>query len=283
MQVKTIEVRMLKHYNSSVKPTQLPTIPVSEIYKALIHTTAGKSLRANIRYNPFRHETEAKKHWREMLGPSAITYSHMKHVYKLTKKALQNELKISPKKFSRVEQESVLLAALCHDFGEAILDEKSVGDIPAPKKKAQHDIIEQHVFKQVLSSLKLNPKLKAKMWKSYYEVCHNKNSPLYKFFHIVEHIDYMDTGLRVYKNLVGGKNALKRGHHLIGQILTFSVPILVESESYHSAHQFTRINKVQIHEMFKHCVVEYRKAERLNQVILGIDDAYATWQKYLKS
>jgi len=67
-----------------------------------------------------------------------------------------------------MEQETLLLAALCHDFGEAILDDKSVGDVPAPKKKAQDEKIEQRVFRQVLKSLKLNPKLKVKMWKSYY-------------------------------------------------------------------------------------------------------------------
>lgn len=220
-----------------------------------------------------------------MLGPSSITYSHMKHVYNLTKRALLHEQKVSHKLFSRAEQETLLLASLCHDFGEAILDKNSVGDIPAPKKIAQDEKIEQRVFKQVLKSLELNPKLKAKMWKSYYEVCHNKNSRLYKFFHLIEHIDYMDTGLKVFKNLSTGKSRLKRGKHLIGQILTFSIPLLVDSEknNHHSTRHFVRSKKAKIHEMFKYCIVEYRRAERLNRVILGIDVALVTWQEYLKT
>lgn len=264
---------------------QLPTIPVSEIYKALIHTPAGKSLRASIRYEPFRHRSEDAKHWRKILGPSAITYSHMRHVYKLTQKAIKHEQKISHERFSRIQQETLLLAALCHDFGEAILDNNSVGDVPATKKEARHEKMEQLVFKQVLSSLRLNPKLKAKMWKSYYEVCHNKNSPLYKFFHLIEHMDYMDTGLTVFKNLSRGKNKLKRGKHIIGQILTFSIPLLVDSEknSHHSTRHFVRTRKEIIHEMFRYVIRDYRKAEKLGKVILGIDIAYVAWQDYLKS
>lgn len=219
-----------------------------------------------------------------MLGPSAITYSHMKHVYNLTLKALKQELKISPKRFSKSEQETLLLASLCHDFGEALIDNDSVGDVPAPKKNAQHDKVEQRVFKQVLESLELNLKLKTKMWKAYYEVCHDKNSPLYAFFHFIEHIDYMDTGLTTYKNLASGKNKLKRGKHLIGQILVFSIPVLANSDHNHnSAHHFTRTRQVEIHEMFKYCIVEYRKAERLGRVILGIDTAFSRWQTYPKS
>ncbi len=220
-----------------------------------------------------------------MLGPSAITYSHMRHVYKLTKRALQHEQKMSHKLFSRIEQETLLLAALCHDFGEAVLDKNSVGDIPAPKKRAQDEKIEQRVFKQVLKSLKLNQKLKDKMWRSYYEVCHNKNSRLYEFFHLIEHIDYMDTGLRVHKNLTNGKNKLKRGKHIIGQILAFSIPVLAnyEHNRHHSAHHFLRSREEQIHEMFRYSIIEYRKSEQLNKVLIGIDAALISWKDYLKS
>ncbi len=284
MQVETVEHRYLSCYNSSMKQARLPTIPAADIYKALIHTPAGKSLRASLRYSPFRHNEEDKGHWRKMLGPSAITYSHMKHVYKLTKRALLHEQKISHKLFSRMEQETLLLAALCHDFGEAILDDKSVGDVPAPKKRALDEKIEQRVFKQVLKSLNLNSKLKSKMWMSYREVCHNKKSRLYKFFHFIEHIDYMDTGLTTYKNLASGKNKLKRGKHLIGQILAFSIPVLANSDHNHnSTHHFLRTREEKISEMFKYCIVEYRKAEKLKRVILGIDVAVVTWQNYLKS
>lgn len=268
-----------------MKQAQLPTIPVAEIYKALIHTPAGRSLRATLRYEPFRHQSEEKKHWLKILGPSAVTYSHMKHVYKLTKKSLQHELRMNPKLFSRVEQEMLLLASVCHDFGEAILDEKSVGDVPATKKRAQDEKIEQRVFKQVLSSLKLNPRLKVKLWKSYFEVCHKKNSPLFKFFHLVEHIDYMDTGLTAYKNLANGKSKLKRGKHLIGQILTFSIPLLVNpgKNFHHSTRDFIKSKKKDIHDMFEYVIHDYRKAERLNLVILGIDVAFVAWQDYIKS
>lgn len=265
-----------------MKHAQLPTIPVAEIYKALVHTPAGKSLRTTLRYNPFRHQRENAKHWRKMLGPSSITYSHMKHVYNLTKRALLHEQKMSHKLFSRMEQETLLLAALCHDFGEAVLDKNSVGDVPASKKKAQDEKIEQRVFKQVLKSLELNPKLKVKMWKSYYEVCHNKNSRLYKFFHLIEHVDYMDTALRVHSNLTNGKNILKRGKHIIGQILAFSIPVLASSEQnrHHSAHHFLRSRKEKIHKMFSYSIVEYRKAEKRNRVFVGIDLALISWTRY---
>lgn len=192
---------------------------------------------------------------------------------------------MNPKLFSRAEQETLLLASVCHDFGEAILDEKSVGDVPATMKRAQDEKIEQRVFKQVLGSLKLNPRLKVKLWKSYFEVCHKKSSPLYKFFLLVEHIDYMDTGITAYKNLSNGKNRLKRGTHLIGQILTFSIPLLVNPEKnfHHSTHVFIRSKKEDIHDMFKYVIDDYRKAEKQGRVILGIDTAHVAWKGYLKS
>jgi len=285
MQLITVELHVASNYNSFVKQAKLPTIPASEIYKALRHTPAGKSLRANLRYSPFRHNTEDAKHWLEMLGPSAVTYSHMKHVYKITKKALELEQKISNKRFGPIEQETLLLAALSHDFGEAILDDKSVGDIPAPKKDPKHEKTEQLVFKQVLKSLKLDPKLKLKMWKCYRDVCHNKSSRLYKFFHLIEHIDYMDTGIRVCRNISSGKNKLKQSRYLIGQILTFSIPLLVDDKknNYDSTRSFIVLNKETIHEMFEYCIVEYRKAQKQNQVILGIDSAYSTWRRFLMS
>jgi len=94
----------------------------------------------------------------------------------------------------------------------------------------------------------------------------------------------MDTALRVHGNLTDGENELKRGKHLIGQILTFSIPVLVNPDlnRHHSMHHFLRTKKKKINEMFKYCITEYRKAEKLNVVILGIDTVFIAWENYIK-
>lgn len=281
----SLELKANYSYNPFVKQKSVPDIPVSEIYKALSRTTAGISLKKNARYEPFRHKTEDHKHWRSVLGPSAITYSHMKHVYKLTKRALDHETQMNPKSHTSLEREMLLLASLCHDFGEAVLDQTSVGDVPAPLKKPDHEKKEREVFKKVLKSLELESKLKQKLLKSYLEVCHNKNSHLFKYFHLIEHIDYLDTGLHIYRSLTRLNKTLKRGKYVIGQILTFSIPILVDEKRNHhpSTRRFIYTKRHEITAMFKFCANEYRKAESQKKVIPGIDVAFMRWQQYSKA
>ncbi len=262
--------------------TRQPTIPAQRIYKALLQTKAAQSLRETTRYQPFRHSDESPAYWRKVLGPSGITLSHLKQVYMLTRKLLQHEVRVHPRRFSRADQEMLLIAALVHDFGEAILDEQSVGDIPAPLKGAEHDRREKKVFRQVLALLALKAPLKKKIWTSYLNACHNKKPHLHQFFHLIEHIDYLDTGIRVYENTKKRRLPIRRGAHLIGQILTFSIPLLVNYSKnlYPSTHAFLRKRQRTISSMFHETKSEYLRAEKKRIVISGFESAYEAWNVF---
>lgn len=255
-------------------------IPAQEIYHALLHTKAARSLRETTRYQPFRHSTESRSYWRKVLGPSGVTLSHLKQVYAITQQLLQHEARVHPRRFSRADQEMLLIAALVHDFGEAILDEQSVGDIPAPLKGAEHDRREKKVFRQVLALLALKAPLKKKIWTSYLNACHNKKPHLHQFFHLIEHIDYLDTGIRVYENTKKRRLPIRRGAHLVGQILTFSIPLLVNYSRnlYPSTHAFLRKRHRIISAMFLSTRAPYLRAEKRRTVIAGFASAHSAWE-----
>lgn len=152
-----------------ITKVSVPQIPVAEIFSALKKTPAGQSLRTTPRFNLFK-DSEPLSHWRSVLGPSAVTYSHMKFVHKITMRFLKDEVAADHEKFTINDRQTLLLAAACHDFGEAIIDDNGIGDIALIFKNKKHEEIERKVFIQVLDLMDLDKSLKRNLIDSYAKV-----------------------------------------------------------------------------------------------------------------
>ena len=259
----------------------LPEINVAEIFTALRKTPAAKPLRSMLRFGPFRHETESPQHWKKVLGPSANSFTHMPYVYKFLRKMIATELQISPNFFTKEEQKTLLLAAACHDFGEAVINGQGVGDIIIIWKKPYHEEQEHKVFDEVLAMLKLPKKLKGEISTAYNIVMREKTNRLGHYFNAIEKTEYLDTILKVYRNHLA-ENRIKNRQLLIGQVLTTYIPPLIEhTEQYVSIKKYLGKNRHFISSAFKYTYRDYVNHDPTDKrYVKGIETSLQKWTEF---
>lgn len=205
---------------------------VKELFVALRKTPAGKYLSSSLRFRFYKTDREDPFLWRRVLGPSAITFSHMQYMYKVVSSFLRIELKMNPKKINGGDQNKLLLAAACHDFGEAIIDNNGIGDIPDPLKTKEHQLIEQKIFYDVLKILPLKKSLKEEFALAYEEVIVDENSLLHSYFRTIEQLEYIMTAMNVVR--ASKKRVyITNGKLLVGDVLSNSlIPVLTKTSQY---------------------------------------------------
>lgn len=264
---------------------QYSPIPVTEIFQALARTPGGKYLKTAVRYNMYREPHETVKFWRSVLGPTAITFSHMKHMYKITKSLMNVELQHNPLKFTSEEQRKLLIGVACHDYGEAIIDGEGCGDISFVFKTGDSVSTEEAMCNKVLDSLPIDEALKHEMGHAYHEVVMNEQSDLFKFFRDVEQTEYLMAAMNVYN--VGRMQNLRIHHDkvLIGNTLGPNLePIIENVNQYPSIAKFLRSRVSDINGMFEYASDDYKKSKLPIKAKIGdIDSAFAAWQKFIFS
>lgn len=262
----------------------LQNIPVNEIFTALRKTPAGRSLRQSPRFAPYRHSSESLILWRRILGPSGITYYHMKHVYSILGKFLKVDISARQDIFSSQDIRWLLLGAACHDFGEAILEgEDSVGDIVFFLKNKNHVEKEFIIFQKVLQSLSISDSLKKDLTLAYQEVVMNDSSHLFRYFQSLERTEYLMTALTVFRNYQQFKR-LTNSKLLVGNVLAVHIDKVTQFASQHAAiDKFLKKNSHHITQAYKTVSDDYRNYALDNHLkSSNIDDSWKAWQRFLE-
>ncbi|HEY4496692.1 MAG TPA: hypothetical protein VI432_00905 [Candidatus Paceibacterota bacterium] len=261
----------------------IPKIPISHIFEVLGKTPAGESLKNTVRFNVYR-DSESIGLWKMALGPSAITYSHMIYMHALVNYLLHRELTSNPGLFTADEHRELLLAAACHDFGEAIINGEGIGDVSDPYKNEELEEKEADMFQRVLFSLDLDSELKKEMFNSYQSVIRGGNKKMYDYFRGVEQMEYIMTGSNIFRQKENIK--IKNGAILIGSVLAVSIkPTIEKAKKFLSIREILSKNKKAITGMFKHSKEKYTKIRNpmLKKPGAAISPALKSWQQYRKS
>lgn len=200
-----------------------------EIFSAIEKSPAGASLRETVRWDRFRDASESREYWKEILGDTAIVFSHMQLFSRLTYKFLENEFE----HFTDHEKEILFLSSTVHDIGEAKIKGDGVGDIADPFKTSAQEKIEWKIARKAINQLNIDGELKKRLWDSYEKVIIGKDSKLHLAFKALEKYEYFLTAMNVFnnvserykQNLPGIVNAKK----LVGRVLTADFPKLLEN------------------------------------------------------
>lgn len=256
----------------------LPNIPAKEIFSALRKTPAGKYLKTALRFSSFISERETPALWRRALGPNAITFSHMENLYRVMKDFLIHESGLEDK-----QKEILFYATVCHDYGEAVIDGKGIGDIPDPLKTGEEDIIEREIFYKILSTLDVGDYLRRRLSESYEEVIFSKSTQLHNFFRNVEIFDYVLTAINVYHSSLK-RIFIKNGKILVGNVLARGVSYLLkEKDNDYSSFSYMLDKKAHhITASFKYCLKDFIKFPVDDPMKnTQIDKAWEKWREYL--
>jgi hypothetical protein len=191
----------------------------------------GPSLAGIIRYDRYRSLLASKEEWGDWLGADVNGLKHGHLTYMLTRSFLTDcaqppscwgKKVPSEAQFSFEEQEILLLAGLCHDWGEAIS-----GDVSYALKTTADKEAELKAQAEIIGKLFLNDQSQIFLAKlnQAFEITNNCDSKLGRAFNAIERLGYLRTGLLAQKR---GKRAETEGKIELSQNLQWlAVDVLI--------------------------------------------------------
>jgi len=200
------------------------------IATALSLTKAGESLATTYRWSAFRSK-ESDSDWREILGATAIDISHGELMYQIGR----NFLKSEKGRYSPEQEETFLYGLLVHDYGEAIIDGKGIGDVSTQIKTKAHETAEISIAKQVIYSLPLDDELIEKLIYSYEQVVEGGDPELQAAFKALEKTEYVMTALKTYQNCrtreLRGRSGVTLEQAMVGRVLIMDLAKILETHA----------------------------------------------------
>lgn len=206
---------------------EIPMVSSRQILTALRQTPAGESLTTLYRWSFFRKQ-ESNDDWRDVLGATAIDFSHGQVMYGVGRTFLSHE----QGRFTPEREKTFLLGLLTHDFGEATVEGiESVGDVPAIFKTSDDERKESVVAREVIRRLDVDDETRASLWFAYEQVVEGKDQELHDAFRALERTEYLMTALKVFQNgnrrRAEGKEGIQQERLLVGRVLVKDIPVIL--------------------------------------------------------
>ncbi len=189
------------------------------IVAAFQQSEAGQSLQGIFRWSAFR-TGETDLTWRQTLGATANDFAHGQLMYGIARRFLEYE----PDRFSSIQQELFLHGVICHDWGEALINDSGVGDISAQVKTAAEEKIESIIARQAIASLNLPLEIKIDLLAGYAQVVEGGDPQLHHAFKALEKAEYVITAMKVYQS---GKRMNEQGIATIENEIPLIARVLV--------------------------------------------------------
>jgi len=255
------------------------------IYNEFAKTKFGKDLKKEVRYERFKPKSVSKKLWQEVLGPDVNNLEHHLVSYKITNTFFVcNDEKISGSSiFNYHEKKLLIVAALIHDWGEAI-----VGDVTFDRKSAAYEKKEYEAFQCMLKKIFFRDADVVEFLdieEAFEKVVGGKEKNLAEAFNAIERIGYLITGVRAWKK---GKLFLRKDAKfsqglwwLANNVALNQIKKLIEySEIYPAVRFYLDENRKWIDEIFAKMPDEifskYEGKESIERKI-QFDEAKKNW------
>jgi hypothetical protein len=197
------------------------------IYDTFSNTVHGKQLNKSLRYEKYKPSNITKKRWEQLLGPDVNNLKHMLVTYGLAHEFVLNLQKNQPGLVT--EEDGVILevAALIHDWAEAIVGDISFGDKTVEAEEKEQADFEAHLhefYKGDATNL-IDRARKDVIFNHGKEADH-----LGKIFNAIERIGYMQTALRSYSHIIkrDASDCEAGLTWLQGDVLLNQIPSLLE-------------------------------------------------------
>ncbi|MBP9758271.1 hypothetical protein KBD45_01140 [Candidatus Dojkabacteria bacterium] len=113
------------------------------MYDLFANSKYGQKLANVVRYERYNPTNVTNKKWGEIFGDEVNNLKHMREIYNFSCKYLAKSTQLS-----KDEIDQLLLAAVSHDWGEAI-----IGDISYQFKNQDSEINEKIGFNQIIKEI----------------------------------------------------------------------------------------------------------------------------------
>lgn len=179
------------------------SISFGQVHELFAESSFGQSLAQNIRFKRYKPEGYSNKDWINLLGADVNNLQHMPLTLGISRGFLQHCEAAFPIKFPNTnaytfsldEKVDIQLAAIMHDWGEAIVSD-TMFDLKTSEHEKKEGVAIRSIFGTVLHTRK---NLHYHAEKVIRNVVENKNSHEGRAFNAIERIGYMRTGLRAYE------------------------------------------------------------------------------------
>ena len=164
-----------------------------EIYQLFADSTYGKNLAGKVRYDRYQPDSVPGSQWVEILGPDVNNLEHHWVVYNQTLDFIKQAEALE---LAEKEVELLLLAAVNHDWAEAI-----VGDVMFDLKPDDFEDKELTAFLRITDELirPLNDEQLYDFQLNSYSLSLENKTRLGEIFFLIECLGYLETGIRSWQ------------------------------------------------------------------------------------
>lgn len=171
-----------------------------EIHKEFEKTDFGQTLAGRVRYERYKPVDATNERWTKLLGADVNNLTHLTLTYGLTQDFIRTTGKLQPDYLNVEDEELLQVAALIHDWAEAIVGDVSFGDKTAENEKEEQAAFESHLaeFYTGDATELVNRARREVVFD------HTGESKLGKVFNAIERVGYLRTALRATTHVLNG-------------------------------------------------------------------------------
>jgi hypothetical protein len=180
---------------------KIKTNDLLAIHDSFSKTSYGQALAARVRYEKYKPSQVSNERWIELLGPDVGNLSHLTTTYDITMEFIERLNEQEPGRLTDYEEDTLRVAALIHDWAEAI-----VGDISFGDKTEADEAEEKRHFNENLKHFYSggSKEINDLIFSALTEVVFDPVSRLGAMFNAIERMGYIRTALRACGHLVNG-------------------------------------------------------------------------------
>lgn len=199
----------------------------SKIKEALSSSPAGESLKSIYRWsgNGFRN-SQSDKEWSRIMGATAQDFTHGELMYHIARDFCEREYVFTPR-----QERIFLFGVIVHDWGEAIIDKNSIGDISAQIKTKANEKQEGVVFREVIKKIKIDRRTRRELLNGYIQTVESGDHVLNYAFKALEKTEYVITAMKAYQNCKRHGIELPTLAPLVGRVLTIDLTSILDNHA----------------------------------------------------
>jgi len=210
---------------------QLTHTDVIGIYHDFASTPYGANLADSVRYEKYNLASLPNEQWRELLGPDVNNLEHMRVTYQLTQSFVRHSQAHQPGLLTATDATQLLVAAVIHDQGEALVGDISYGDKQTADTRKEQQLFAEHAaaFTPDASSM-----LRHYLARARDTIVFDSTTRLGRMFNAIERVGYLRTALRASQQLSDGNaGAAEPGlRWLVADVLSNQIKALEDYRGY---------------------------------------------------
>jgi hypothetical protein len=231
--------------------TELRHSDFIDIYNDFADTPYGADLAGDIRYAKYNLTNMPPAQWAELLGPDVNNLAHMRVTYQLTQSFVRYSQAHQPGLLAPGDPAQLLVAAISHDQGEALIGDISYGDKTVMDTAREQQQFAEHAseFTPTASGM-----LKSYLARARDEIIFDHTSRLGRMFNAIERIGYLRTALKASEVVRGATSSeVAAGlRWLVADVLSNQVTsLLIYAEDYAAVNSYLTSQSTAISEAFE--------------------------------